>query len=471
MRDLFILLVLFSTIPMVFLRPHVGILAWCWISYMNPHRLTWGFAYEFPVAMVIGVATLAAWMLSKEPKKLQINSVSGLLLAFVFWMSFANIFAMVPDLALQKWEQCIKILLMTFVTMILITNRERVQALVWVIVISLAFFGIKGGVFTIVKGGESWVWGPPRSFIADNNALAMALVMALPLLRYLQLQTQSQWIRISLYGAAILIVFSIIGSQSRGAFLGVMIMLAFLILKSRHRMLLGLGSVVVLAVCLAFVPQSWVDRMKTIESYEEDGSANARLEVWKFALKVVQDRPIVGGGFRVSYDKDIFLRYVPDADVGLEKNFHSVYFEILGELGFVGLFLYVGVLIAVWRSGSRIIALTRNRPDLRWADDLARMVQVSLVGFAVAGAFQNLAYFDLYFHLIAIIFVTQLIVQKSLSRGPMPEGVPGAPARQPVFASAPMTRGISSEGPRSATAGPGRELPGRPPPGSDLTVT
>src|SRR3546814_7746741 len=83
MRDVLILLLAFSVVPLTFLRPHVGILAWCWISYMNPHRLSWGFAYEFPVAMMIGLSTLAAWVLSKEPKKLPINAVSALMLAFV----------------------------------------------------------------------------------------------------------------------------------------------------------------------------------------------------------------------------------------------------------------------------------------------------------------------------------------------------------------------------------------------------
>jgi putative inorganic carbon (hco3(-)) transporter len=416
MRDIFIILVLLATVPMTFLRPHVGILAWCWVSFMNPHRLSWDFAYSFPVGMTIALATLVAWAVSKEPKKLEINPVSGLLLAFVLWMSFANLFAMVPDLAFQKWSQSFKILLMTFVTMALMANRERLHAMIWVIVSSLAFFGIKGGVFTVLRGGQFHVWGPPGSFIADNNALAMALVMILPLMRYLQLHTQSIVIRFSLYGAMVLVGFSIIGSQSRGAFLGVMAMLFFLLLKSRQRVLLGGLVVGVLIVSAAFVPQTWIDRMRTIENYEQDGSAMSRLEAWGFALKVARDHPIVGGGFRVSYDDGIYLRYVPDARKGHSKNFHSVYFEILGELGFVGLFIYVSVMICAWRTGSQVIALTRNRPDLGWANDLARMVQVALVGFAMAGIFQNLAFFDLYFQLVAILFLTRVIVDKSLER-------------------------------------------------------
>src|SRR3546814_4729539 len=86
---------------------------------------------------------------------------------------------------------------------------------------------------------------------------------------------------------------------------------------------------------LFFVPQSWIDRMQTIETYQGDGSALSRLEVWGFALKLTKDRPIVGGGFRVSYNDAIYLKYVPDARTGRGRNYHSVYFEILGELGYV----------------------------------------------------------------------------------------------------------------------------------------
>src|SRR3546814_1570351 len=102
------------------------------------------------------------------------------MLGVVVWMSFANLFAMVPDLAFEKWTQSVKILLMTFVTMALMYKRERLQALIWLIVVPLGYFGSMGGLFTIVGGGTSHVWGPPGSLIADNNAHAMAVVMVLP---------------------------------------------------------------------------------------------------------------------------------------------------------------------------------------------------------------------------------------------------------------------------------------------------
>jgi putative inorganic carbon (HCO3(-)) transporter len=411
-RDIFVVLSVLATVPLSLRWPHVGILAWCWLSYMNPHRLTWGFAFNLPLAMIVAVTTLLAWISSKEPKRIPLNAVTWFLLALVFWMSFANLFAMVPDLAYLKWEQAIKILVMTFATLALCGTRERLHALIWVIVASLSFFGLKGGVFTILGGGENLVWGPPGSFITDNNALALALIMVLPLIRYLQLHTDQKLLRWGLYATFVISIFSIIGSSSRGAFLALAATAFFLILKSRHRLVLGLGVVAMLAVSAAFVPQHWIDRMKTIETYQEDGSAMGRLQAWGFAIKVALDRPIVGGGFRVSYNDDIYKKYVPDAVKS--RNFHSVYFEVLGELGFPGLFIFLGLLIATWRCANSIIRLTRNHEELSWANDLARMIQISLVGFAVGGAFQNLAFYDLYYHIIAILFLTQQIVAKSI---------------------------------------------------------
>ncbi|MGD1876730.1 MAG: putative O-glycosylation ligase, exosortase A system-associated [Kiloniellaceae bacterium] len=418
MRDIFIVLACFSTIPLTLLRPHIGILAWCWISYMNPHRLSWGFAYDARLALVVAAATLFAWMISKETKRIQINAVTGLLLAYLFWMSFANLFALVPDLAFDKWEEIVKILVMTFIAMILINNRERLHAFIWVIIASLMFFGVKGGIFTILSGGSYHVWGPPGSFIEDNNALAMALLMVLPLLWYLQIHSESKLLRLTLFASLGLFAFSIIGSQSRGAFLGSVMMMGFLVLKSRRRVMFGVTIVAVLIVAAAFVPDTWIDRMRTIETYQEDGSAMTRLEVWGFAVKIALDHPIFGGGFRVSYDDSIFLRYIPDALTGGGRNFHSIYFEVLGELGFIGLGLFLALMAAAWRAGSWTIKRTAHNPELTWANDLARMTQVSLVGYATAGAFQNLAFFDLYFHLVAILFITQQVVARSLNPDP-----------------------------------------------------
>ena len=56
MRDLVIAMIVFGSVPFTFVRPYIGLLVFFWLSLMNPHRMTWGFAYTLRVALVAGAA-------------------------------------------------------------------------------------------------------------------------------------------------------------------------------------------------------------------------------------------------------------------------------------------------------------------------------------------------------------------------------------------------------------------------------
>ncbi len=409
MRSLLVFIIVFSSLPVTFVRPYVGLLTYAWLSYMNPHRITWGAAYNFPFAMIVAVTTIVAWLLSKEPKRIPWCGVTVLLVAFVFWINVTTLFALVPDPAWEKWDTVMKIMFMTFLTLILATDRKRIHALVWVIVVSIGFFGIRGGIFVILTGGNYLVFGPPQSFIASNNDLGLALIMILPLMRYLQLQTANRWIRLGLIGAMGLSVLSILSSYSRGAALALAVMLVFLWAKSRKRLLVGAIAVLALSVGLIFMPQKWVDRVESIENYKTDASVQGRFDAWIFAINLARARPLVGGGFNVQDNSDLFMRYSPGATVA--RAFHSIFFEVLGEHGFVGLFLFLALMGATFRMGGAIRKYAKTDQTLTWARDLATMLQVGIVGYAVGGAFLSRAYFDLYYHFIAIMVVTYIVVR------------------------------------------------------------
>ena len=64
---------------------------------------------------------------------------------------------------------------------------------------------------------------------------------------------------------------------------------------------------------------------------------------------------------------------------------------------------------------SRIMRRTKHRSELRWAYNLTSMLQLSLVAYAVGGAFLGLAYYDLYYHIVAITIITHSLVKKALA--------------------------------------------------------
>jgi putative inorganic carbon (hco3(-)) transporter len=426
MRDVVIVLIVFGALPVILARPYVGVLVWSWLGYMNPHRLTWGFAYDYPFAFVVAIATLGGLLFSKEPKRIPVTVLTAVWVTFILWMGLTTVFAIYPSEAWIQFEKVFKIQLMTFATILLMGSRERLQMLIWVIVGSLGYYGVKGGIFTIINGGENRVWGPPDSFIEGNNELALALLMILPLMHYLRTTTANRWVRHGLLAAMILCAFSVVGSQSRGAFVGGFAMALFLWLKSNRKVVTGVALLVMLPLLIAFMPGQWHQRMETIETYESDGSAMGRIDTWKMALRLANDRPM-GGGFEL-WSADVFNLYSPEKNTVHDA--HSIYFKVLGEHGWLGLVLFLGIGLSAWRTGTRIIRQTRDRPELEWLSSLARMIQVSIAAYASGGAFLGLSYFDLYWHFVAMLVLGRellrqheagVVLQATESRSPAPQ--------------------------------------------------
>ena len=133
MRDLFVTLAVFGLLPLILSRPWLGVLAWSWLGYMNPHKLTWGFATTMPFALMIALATMVALLVSREPKRIPWTRETILLLLMIGWMFMTTCFALVQAPAWEQWDKVWRIMLMTYVTMILITDEHRIKMLVFVI--------------------------------------------------------------------------------------------------------------------------------------------------------------------------------------------------------------------------------------------------------------------------------------------------------------------------------------------------
>ena len=406
MRDVIVFLVIFATIPWTLKRPAIGALVFMWISIMNPHRLTYGAAHDFPFAALIAVVTLFATLVSKEPRRFLFTPLTILLLMFTAWMTLTTLFALPPANSWTEWSRVNKTLLMVFVTILVVNTELDLKRLIWILGLSLGFFGFKGGLFTIASGGSYRVWGPDSSYIGENNALALALVMAVPIVWYLRLQAKKRWMRHGLELLAVLSIVSAAGSYSRGAMLGMGGMLGLLWLKSRHKLSTALGIALVVPLVIFAMPDAWISRMLSVGEYQLDGSALGRINAWQFGINVASQY-LFGGGF-LAFNPTLFLVYAPDPN-----NFHvahSIYFQVLGEHGFIGLFLYLAILFATWRTASSIIKQCKNDLDLKWMSDLAAMCQVSMVGYMVGGAFLSLAYYDFFYYVIAALVIMQKIL-------------------------------------------------------------
>src|SRR5690606_38758124 len=165
---------------------------------------------------------------------------------FLAWMVVTTIFALNPEAAREQLTKILKIQFFILLTMMLVNSRERIDQLIWVIVLSIGFFSVKGGLFTLLTGGSSKVFGPPGGFIEENNALAVATLMIIPLMHYLRLQATRRWVRMGLLGAMVLSVASVLGSQSRGAFVAGLVLLTLFWLKSKRKAVTAIALAVLI---------------------------------------------------------------------------------------------------------------------------------------------------------------------------------------------------------------------------------
>jgi putative inorganic carbon (hco3(-)) transporter len=451
MRDLIIIVIVVAGCLAALRRPWIGVLLWTWLSIMNPHRYTWGLAYSAPLAAMAALATLIGLLATRDKESPFKSNVVVIFFIFMLWMTLSWLLGLAVESDYEQWKKVMKIDVMILVALMLLHSKKHIFALTWVAAGSLALLGLKGGIFTVVTGGNYRVWGPPGSFIEDNNEFALSLVMTIPLLRFLQMQLKSSWGRWAMTGTMVLCAAAALGSYSRGAFIAIGAMAAFLWWRGKNKFGMALMLVVAAIPLLVFMPDAWVERMSSIGNYEEDRSSLGRISAWWNAWNIALRYP-TGVGFNPAR-ADLFAQFSPYPD--FVHAAHSIYFQVMGNHGFIGLFIFLALWIATWHSASWLRNRKNITPESKWCADLAAMCQVSLVGYAVGGTFLSLSYFDLPYNIMVLVVITRIWVEKrSWETEPVYEAswktIPGLAGAPPVV---------------EPDNKPGRSKPGVPRPG------
>jgi len=450
LRDILLYGLIFVSLPFCFFSPFFGGLVWTWISFMNPHRLAWGYAkYFLEPAMLVGGTTLLGFAVSKESKRLPNNFGTYALITLWALMSISTLTAYNHVPAFQAWEDRTKMLLMAFVIIALTNTRERLRTLFLVTALSLGFYGVKGGIFAISTGGHYHVMGPVRSFIEDNNAMALALNMTLPMLIYLSRDVEQRRLRLLLRATFVLSIFAIVSTQSRGGLLGLIAVATLLFLKSGRKVTAAALVVGGTVAMLAFVPDTWTQRMGTIETYNQEGSAVSRINAWKLAWRLALARPAFGWGPQAMEDKSLYDLYYPDSPT--RHDVHSSYFQLLSESGFPIFFVWIALMLWTFVSLQGLSRRVRGSPDLRWMAVYADMLQVSLAAYAVSGMFLEMAYFDLVYHILGgAIVLNAMAAQLVPARSPV---LRRPVVARPAAARIPATVALALGGPSSVAKG------------------
>src|SRR5262249_51406868 len=137
-------------------------------------------------------------------------------------------------------------------------------------------------------------------------------------------------------------------------------------------------------------------------------SFQGRTTAWQVAIAIAREHPVFGGGFNAGQQMSVWNRYVAGIEPSMVNHLkaaHSIFFQVLGDLGYPGLLLFLSIIGATAWNLSAVLKFSRRQPDLAWMNDLAQMFRLTLVVYAVSGALLSMAYFEFFYITVSMVGV------------------------------------------------------------------
>lgn len=423
MRDLVLLAVLPFLVYAIFQRPFIGLGMWIWTAMFFPNGWVYGIAGNIRYNLLFTGLTIFVYLMSKEKSRLQLGQLGGLVVLFFLWTTLTTFFGLAPsELAWEFWGRLAKIMTLFLFILLIMNEKLHVDFFLWCLVLSLGFFAGLEGLKYVASGGGHRIEGMARHVIGDRNDLALSLAMLLPICFYMlsEFGERHKVLRLGLLCLISAVIISIVGTHSRGGLVALLSVGAYLFMQSDRKLLFSFLIIIFGVVFVGLIPEEWYARMDTISSAGSDDSFMGRVVAWKLSFILAVQHPLMGGGFKalehfpvwsaLSIDfpqYSFFYTGTAVPDTFRSHAAHSIYFQVLGDHGFVGLILFMSILILAFLKTGHIATRNRDAQGPKWITDLSTMLRLSIFAYAVGGAALSFAYFDLIYAIYAIIIVLE----------------------------------------------------------------
>jgi probable O-glycosylation ligase (exosortase A-associated) len=450
MRDLLILCLLPVMLYTMAQRPFIAVGMWLWTALFFPNGWLYGFASIIRFNLLFTGVAMLSYLAYKYKPKVQLGVIGGCVLLFFLWTTLSTITTIGnPDITWEYWNRFLKVVMLFVFVLLTVKDKLHVDFVLWCVVLSVGFYADLEALKYIASAGGHKIVGMPSHVLGDRNELSVAFVMTMPLCYYLlgEYGARSKLVRLALLGTLALLAVAVIGTQSRGGFIALMALVGYMYLKSDRKILMTI-LIAAIAIGVSYlVTDDWSTRIDTISTAENDDSFMGRVVAWKLSFLLAMQHPFLGGGFKsleyfpnwAALSRDFFAypwfytgTALPNQTVA--RAAHSVYFQVLGDHGFVGLALYLACLAGSFLKAGKVSRSARRAGAPSWISTSATMIQLSIFAFALGGAALSFAYFDLVFALFALVVVFDLRI--------LPAALPLARPAPAVRAGAPRTQAV-----------------------------
>jgi probable O-glycosylation ligase (exosortase A-associated) len=410
-RDLFFVAYLAALLALGFRRPFLFVLAYAYVDIVSPQQLSYFLLNRLPLSLIVSALAFGGWLMTDDKRRMSFTPRQFLMVALLVYAGTTTLHADFPVEAAAKWSWVWKSMIWAIFLPLVLSTRLRIEAYLLFMSLSIGTIIIVGGLKTVVTGGG---YGELNLMVANNTGLfegsiistfAIAMIPIILWLAKFGTVYRPDW-RVRLFAYALIFACLLIpvGTQARTGLVcaGVLVLVS---LRDAKRPMLYAAMIGIAGLAaIPLLPSSFSSRMETIQGYQADSSATARLAVWAWTWDYVQDHPL-GGGFDSFRGNKLMVPVIRKTESGAVETvsqqvvidegraFHSSYFEMLGEQGFPGLImfliLHVGGLV-------RMEVLRRRyrkaQGDEAWISPLATALQTAQLIYLVGSLFVGIGY-------------------------------------------------------------------------------
>jgi putative inorganic carbon (hco3(-)) transporter len=390
--------------------PFVATLGYVWVDTFQPQYVTYFFLNDIPVAMVMGITAFAAYFMLDRRSPPPLSGETVLQLMMAVWVTVTILWAERPVEVWWKWDSVFKTLIFAAFVPYVIRSRVQIEAFANTYVFALAANFVPFGLKTLISGGGYGMnlgLQGGNAGLSEGGQLSTVCLMAVPLAIFLgrhgKLIPRVKFMAIAYWAVAGLAVVTAVGTYERSALIGLLVLLAVMVIQSKNKIGFAAVAGVVLIGLVYTTSAAWNARIGSIDEYQSEGSAYVRLQVWRWTLDYASSHPL-GGGFNSYMINHIEIPGLngSEPEIQFGRAFHSIYFEVLGEQGYPGLAMFLGVAaLAIYRL-RRTARRARNYAELEWIIALCSALQSGFAVFLSAGAFVGIAFQPMFWYFIAM---------------------------------------------------------------------
>ncbi len=391
--------------------PFYSLLFYMGNAYFRPEEWVWfDFVSPLNLSLLSGAIVVAGSFFSTQ--RFVWNGRVALIWLFLLHTLFSTLGSENFVYSWGYWTDFLKTIIMTYMIVVLVNDYSKFRVLLLVIVLALGLEQAKQGWVYLVTAPD---WYNPNEipFLGDNNGVAVGMLMLVPVVAFLAQTTDKKWAKYFYWVLLVGCLFRALSTQSRAGFLAALAMGVVWWVRTQRKMraLIGIGMIALIVV--PALPDTYWNRMRTIETYEEeqDRSAQGRLHFWAVAIRMANANPLLGVGYfgyNPSYDKYDFS----EGFYGKERSVHSSPLGVLAELGYPGAFLFAFIILGALRACSLVRKLAIREAALSHFGKGAVALQASFIAFLVGGSFVSFQYSEMLWHMIGLTIVIERLANQ-----------------------------------------------------------